>query len=155
MWTQSLQISGQTMRRRGFSACGAGPRRACYNLALMAFSSIPEVLEDLKAGKMVVLVDDEDRENEGDLVIAAEKITPAAINFMVTHARGVVCLALTPERCDKLALHPQTDLNTAKTGSRRTCSGPGTSIRCAAARAACSCARGRRKARSTWRGSRG
>ena len=83
----------------------------------MAFSSIPEVLEDLKAGKMVVLVDDEDRENEGDLVIAAEKVTPAAINFMVTHARGVVCLALTPERCDKLALHPQTDLNTAQMGT--------------------------------------
>jgi 3,4-dihydroxy 2-butanone 4-phosphate synthase/GTP cyclohydrolase II len=83
----------------------------------MAFSSIPEVLEDLKAGKMVVLVDDEDRENEGDLVIAAEKITPAAINFMVTHARGVVCLALTAERCDKLALHPQTDLNTAQMGT--------------------------------------
>src|SRR5829696_8335800 len=59
---------------------GAAPSRPCYNPALMAFSSIPEVLEDLKAGKMVVLVDDEDRENEGDLVIAAEKTTPAAIN---------------------------------------------------------------------------
>ncbi len=83
----------------------------------MSFSSIPEVLEDLKAGRMIVLVDDEDRENEGDLVIAAEKVTPAAINFMVTHARGVVCLALTPERCDKLALHAQTDLNTAPMGT--------------------------------------
>src|SRR4051795_5816014 len=83
----------------------------------MPFSPIPEVLEDLKAGKMVVLVDDEDRENEGDLVIAAEKITPAAINFMVTHARGVVCLALTSDRCDRLALHPQTDLNTAQMGT--------------------------------------
>src|SRR5205823_4392926 len=83
----------------------------------MPFASIPEVIDDLKAGKMIVLVDDEDRENEGDLVIAAEKITPAAINFMVTHARGVLCLALTGERCDKLQLHPQTDLNTAQLGT--------------------------------------
>src|SRR5436190_11203657 len=83
----------------------------------MPFSSIPEVLEDLKAGKMIVLVDDEDRENEGDLVIAAERISPEAINFMVTHARGVLCLALTSERCDKLQLHPQTDLNTAQLGT--------------------------------------
>jgi len=58
----------------------------------MAFSPIPEILDDLKAGKMIVLVDDEDRENEGDIVVAADKVTPAIINFMVTHARGVVCL---------------------------------------------------------------
>ena len=83
----------------------------------MAFSPIPEILEDLKAGKMIVLVDDEDRENEGDLVVAAEKCTPEAINFMVKHARGVVCLALTEERCDKLRLHPQSDLNTAQMGT--------------------------------------
>jgi 3,4-dihydroxy 2-butanone 4-phosphate synthase/GTP cyclohydrolase II len=83
----------------------------------MPFCSIPEALDDLKAGKMIVLVDDEDRENEGDLVIAAEKITPEAINFMVTHARGVVCLALTAERCDKLQLHPQSDINTAQLGT--------------------------------------
>jgi 3,4-dihydroxy 2-butanone 4-phosphate synthase/GTP cyclohydrolase II len=83
----------------------------------MPFSPIPEILEELKAGKMIVLVDDEDRENEGDLVIAADKCTPAAINFMVKHARGVVCLSLTEERCDKLRLHPQTDLNTAQMGT--------------------------------------
>jgi 3,4-dihydroxy-2-butanone 4-phosphate synthase len=83
----------------------------------MAFSSIPDVLDDLKSGKMIVLVDDEDRENEGDLVVAAEKVTPAAINFMVTHARGVLCLALTAEQCAKLHLHPQTDLNTAQLGT--------------------------------------
>src|ERR671913_840133 len=83
----------------------------------MPFASIPEVLEDLHAGKMIVLVDDEDRENEGDLVIAAEKITPEAINFMVTHARGVVCLALTPETCDKLQLHSQVERNTAQMGT--------------------------------------
>src|SRR5688572_4243323 len=83
----------------------------------MPFSPIPEILEDLKAGKMIVLVDDEDRENEGDLVIAAEKVTPEAINFMVTHARGVVCLALTPQRCDKLQLHMQVERNTAQLGT--------------------------------------
>src|SRR5688500_12691758 len=83
----------------------------------MPFASIPEVLEDLKAGKMIVLVDDEDRENEGDLVLPAETVTPEAINFMVKHARGVVCLALTAERCDKLQLRPQTDLNTAQLGT--------------------------------------
>jgi len=83
----------------------------------MAFSPIPEILADLTAGKMIVLVDDEDRENEGDLICAAEHCTPEAINFMVTHARGLVCLALTPERCDKLGLHAQTDLNTAQLGT--------------------------------------
>src|SRR5437867_5124936 len=83
----------------------------------MPFASIPEVIDDLKAGKMIVLVDDEDRENEGDLVIAAEKCTPAAINFMVKHARGVVCLALTPEVCDRLHLHAQADMNTAQLGT--------------------------------------
>jgi 3,4-dihydroxy 2-butanone 4-phosphate synthase/GTP cyclohydrolase II len=83
----------------------------------MPFSPIPEILDQLKLGKMIVLVDDEDRENEGDLVIAADQCTPEAINFMVTHARGVVCLSLTEERCDKLRLHPQTDLNTAQMGT--------------------------------------
>lgn len=81
------------------------------------FASIPEILEDLKAGRPIVLVDDEDRENEGDIVYAAEKITPAAINFMVTHARGVVCVALTSERCDRLRLHMQTEHNTASLGT--------------------------------------
>ncbi len=83
----------------------------------MPFCSIPEALEELKAGRMIVLVDDEDRENEGDLVVAAEHCTPEAINFMVKHARGVVCLALTPQHCDKLHLHPQTDLNTTQMGT--------------------------------------
>src|SRR6266576_6880555 len=83
----------------------------------MPFSSIPEILDDLKAGKMVVLVDDEDRENEGDLVIAAERCTPEAINFMLKHARGVICLSLTEERCDRLRLHPQTHINSASLGT--------------------------------------
>jgi 3,4-dihydroxy 2-butanone 4-phosphate synthase/GTP cyclohydrolase II len=83
----------------------------------MPFASIPEIIEELKAGKMIVLVDDEDRENEGDLVVAAEHCTPEAINFMVKHARGVVCLALTPEVCDRLQLYPQVERNTAQLGT--------------------------------------
>jgi 3,4-dihydroxy 2-butanone 4-phosphate synthase/GTP cyclohydrolase II len=83
----------------------------------MPFAAVSETLEELKAGRPIVLVDDEDRENEGDLVYAAEKVTPEAINFMVTHARGVVCLALTGERCDKLHLHAQADRNTAQLGT--------------------------------------
>ncbi|MBJ7332424.1 MAG: bifunctional 3,4-dihydroxy-2-butanone-4-phosphate synthase/GTP cyclohydrolase II [Solirubrobacteraceae bacterium] len=68
------------------------------------FSTIEEALEDIAAGKMVVVVDDEDRENEGDLVMAAEHVTPEAINFMTRQAGGWICLALTPERCDELGL---------------------------------------------------
>jgi 3,4-dihydroxy 2-butanone 4-phosphate synthase/GTP cyclohydrolase II len=83
----------------------------------MPFSPISEILEELKAGRMVVLVDDEDRENEGDLVMAAEKVTSTAINFMITHARGLICLSLTSERCDRLQLHPQSDRNTARLGT--------------------------------------
>ena len=83
----------------------------------MAFASIPDILEELRAGRAIVLVDDEDRENEGDLVIAAEKITPALMNFTVKHARGVVCLTLTEAQCDALNLHPQTVVNTAQMGT--------------------------------------
>jgi 3,4-dihydroxy 2-butanone 4-phosphate synthase/GTP cyclohydrolase II len=77
------------------------------------FSEIPAVLEDLCQGRMIVLVDAEDRENEGDLVCAAERITPEIINFMATHGRGLICLPMTMERCDALGLHPQTLENTA------------------------------------------
>ena len=76
--------------------------------------SIPQVLEDLRQGKMIILVDDEDRENEGDLVIAAEKVTPEAINFMAKHARGLICLALTPERIAELQLPPMAPQNTSR-----------------------------------------
>ena len=68
------------------------------------FATIEEALEDIAAGKMVVVVDDEDRENEGDLVMAAQFVTPDAINFMTRQAGGWICLALTPERCDELGL---------------------------------------------------
>ena len=70
----------------------------------MPVATIEAALEDVRAGRMVILVDDENRENEGDLVLAAEKVSPEGINFMVTHARGLVCLALTPEKVDDLRL---------------------------------------------------
>jgi 3,4-dihydroxy 2-butanone 4-phosphate synthase / GTP cyclohydrolase II len=76
-----------------------------------SFATIEEALEEIAAGRMVVVVDDEDRENEGDLVMAAEHITPEAINFMATHARGWICLALSPERCDELGLELMTAKN--------------------------------------------
>ena len=72
----------------------------------MNFSPVPELLEDIRAGRMVLIVDDEDRENEGDLIMAAELVRPADVNFMVTHARGLVCLSLTRERCRQLNLAP-------------------------------------------------
>jgi 3,4-dihydroxy 2-butanone 4-phosphate synthase/GTP cyclohydrolase II len=80
----------------------------------LQFSEIPEVLEELRQGKLVVLVDAEDRENEGDLVCAAEKVTPEIINFMATYGRGLICLPLTPDKCDSLGLYPQTTENTAR-----------------------------------------
>lgn len=70
----------------------------------MPVSTIEAALDDIRVGRMVILVDDENRENEGDLVLAAEKVTPEAINFMVTHARGLVCLSLTPQKVDELHL---------------------------------------------------
>jgi 3,4-dihydroxy 2-butanone 4-phosphate synthase/GTP cyclohydrolase II len=86
------------------------------------FSEIPEVLQELRQGKIIVLVDAEDRENEGDLVCAAEKVTPETINFMAKFGRGLICLPLTPERCDSLALYPQTLENTARFGAAFTVS---------------------------------
>lgn len=79
----------------------------------MPFSPIPELLDELRAGRMVVIVDDEDRENEGDLIMVAELVRPSDINFMVTHARGLVCLSLTRERCAQLGLPPMVQANTS------------------------------------------
>src|SRR3954447_1307084 len=81
------------------------------------FASVAEAIEDFREGKIVVVVDDEDRENEGDLTIAAEKITPEAINFMATQGRGLICLALAPEICDRLDLQPMSPVNTARFGT--------------------------------------
>ncbi len=80
----------------------------------MSFSPIPELLEEIRNGRMVVIVDDEDRENEGDLIMAAELVRPQDINFMVTHARGLVCLSLTRERCRQLGLPPMVRDNTSQ-----------------------------------------
>ena len=79
-----------------------------------AYSTIDEALEDIAAGKMIVVVDDEDRENEGDLVMAAQFITPDAINFMTRQAGGWICLALTPDRCDELGLELMTQKNESR-----------------------------------------
>ncbi len=79
----------------------------------MAFASVPELLADLRAGRMVVIVDDEDRENEGDLIMAAEKVRPEDINFMAREGRGLVCLSLTHARCRQLGLKPMVDTNTS------------------------------------------
>ncbi|HEY4330006.1 MAG TPA: 3,4-dihydroxy-2-butanone-4-phosphate synthase [Phycisphaerae bacterium] len=86
------------------------------------FASIPAVLSALKAGRMVVLVDDENRENEGDLVCAAELVTPELVNFMVREARGLLCVALSAEVCAKLELYPQAMQNTAPLGTAFTVS---------------------------------
>ncbi len=77
------------------------------------FSPIPEIIDEVREGRMIILVDNEDRENEGDLMVAAEKITPEAINFMARHGRGLICLALTEEKCDKLKLPLMVTENTS------------------------------------------
>ena len=79
-----------------------------------AFTDISSAIEEIRTGRMVVVVDDEDRENEGDLTIAAEKVTPEAINFMAKHGRGLICLAMTPERLEQLQLPQMTRKNTAR-----------------------------------------
>lgn len=86
------------------------------------FNHIEDAIRDIRKGKFIILVDDEDRENEGDLVIAAEKVTPQSINFMAKHARGLICLALTPERVEELQLPQQAAENTATFGTAFTVS---------------------------------
>ncbi|MDR1872982.1 MAG: bifunctional 3,4-dihydroxy-2-butanone-4-phosphate synthase/GTP cyclohydrolase II [Deltaproteobacteria bacterium] len=88
----------------------------------MSFATIEEALEDVRVGRMVILVDDENRENEGDLVLAAVHATPEAINFMVTHCRGLICLALTAEKIDSLGLQLMTQANTSPFGTAFTVS---------------------------------
>jgi len=88
----------------------------------MPLSTIEDAARDIASGKMIIIVDDEDRENEGDLVCAAEKVTPEIVNFMITHARGLICLPLTEERCDELHLPMQTAENTSGFGTAFTVS---------------------------------
>src|SRR5437764_9677334 len=88
----------------------------------MSLASIEEAARDIRDGKMIIIVDDEDRENEGDLVCAAEKVTAEIINFMAVHGRGLICLPLTEERCAELQLFPQTTENTSHLGTAFTTS---------------------------------
>src|ERR671918_2817419 len=90
--------------------------------AHMPLSTIEEAAADIRDGRMIIIVDDEDRENEGDLVCAAEKTTPEVINFMARHARGLICLPLTEERCDELHLTTQVADNTSFLGTAFTVS---------------------------------
>src|ERR1019366_60628 len=83
----------------------------------MPFVTVPDAIEEIRAGRIVVVVDDEDRENEGDLTVAAEKVTPEIINFMAVQGRGLICLALTPERCDYLRLPLMSPNNTSMFGT--------------------------------------
>ena len=88
----------------------------------MPISSVPELVADMAAGRMVILVDEEDRENEGDLVLAADLVTPEAINFMARYGRGLICLTLTRERCERLQLPPMTTRNGTSHGTAFTVS---------------------------------
>ena len=99
-----------------------GPADAATYNRMMAISPIPELVADLAAGRMIILVDEEDRENEGDLVIGADHVTPEAINFMARFGRGLICLTLTPERCDRLQLQSMTARNGTRHGTAFTVS---------------------------------
>src|SRR5438874_4965563 len=81
------------------------------------FTNVPDAIEEIRAGRIIVIVDDEDRENEGDLMLAAEKVTPEAINFMAKYGRGLVCLTLTEERLDHLRIGPMSAENTSNYGT--------------------------------------
>src|ERR1700690_327276 len=81
------------------------------------FATVEEAVEEIRQGRMIVLVDDEDRENEGDLTMAAEKITPDAINFMAKFGRGLICMSLSEQRCDALDLKPISPRNTSMFGT--------------------------------------
>src|ERR1044072_4356631 len=88
----------------------------------MPISTTQEIVNELRAGRIVILVEEEDRETEGDLVLAAEHVTPEAINFMIRHARGLVCLTLSEEICDQLALPMMTSRNGTSFGTNFTVS---------------------------------
>src|SRR5690554_1154685 len=83
------------------------------NMNKIRLNTIEEAIEDIKLGKLVIVVDDEDRENEGDFIAAAELMDAEKVNFMITHGKGLVCIALTEERCDELDLHLQVSNNTS------------------------------------------
>ena len=93
-----------------------------HHLDQIKFSSIEEILDDFKQGKMVIMVDDEDRENEGDLIVASEKISPDKINFMSKYGRGLICLTLTSEKTDALNLPLMVSNNSEQYGTNFTVS---------------------------------
>ncbi|HOV52853.1 MAG TPA: 3,4-dihydroxy-2-butanone-4-phosphate synthase, partial [Methanothrix sp.] len=88
----------------------------------MPFASVPEALEEVRAGRFIIILDDENRENEGDLMIAAEKVTPDAINFMATYGRGLICMPMTAERLRDIGLGLMTPQNTESMGTAFTVS---------------------------------
>src|ERR1700746_1794923 len=100
----------------------SGADERCPVAQAVKFAEIEQSLSELRSGRMIVISDDEDRENEGDLVIAAEMVTPEVINFMATYARGLICLAMTGERLDQLKLGPMGRQNTASLGKAFTVS---------------------------------
>jgi 3,4-dihydroxy 2-butanone 4-phosphate synthase/GTP cyclohydrolase II len=103
-------------RRTPFYFSGMGIYVTMERMSIQ-FATVEEAIEEFRLGRQIVLVDDEDRENEGDLALPAEKITPAAINFMATHGRGLICLALTEDRCDELSLPLMSPINTSALGT--------------------------------------
>jgi 3,4-dihydroxy-2-butanone 4-phosphate synthase/GTP cyclohydrolase II len=111
------ESAGSVIQARAAGLSPPAKSRSAVTREQFAFASIEEAFRELRTGGMIVVVDDEDRENEGDLMIAAEKVTPEAINFMATHGRGLICLAMTGERLDELKLAPMTPDNTALCGT--------------------------------------
>jgi 3,4-dihydroxy 2-butanone 4-phosphate synthase / GTP cyclohydrolase II len=103
-------------------ASSAAPEEAPAYNSRMSIAPIPELIAELAAGRMVILVDEEDRENEGDLVLAADHVTPEAINFMARFGRGLICLTLTRDRCERLQLPPMASRNGTKHGTAFTVS---------------------------------
>ena len=114
-------LTWPALRARPYDRIGAVAAAAPYNAA-MPISPIPALVAELAAGRMVILVDEEDRENEGDLVLAAEHVTPEAVNFMARFARGLICLTLTRERCEQLQLPPMASRNGTRHGTAFTVS---------------------------------
>src|SRR6476646_7690042 len=115
---KALSFSGQTPRfrrnkNRRFTLLESSSRMT----ANPPFCDVSSAIADIRAGKMIVVVDDEDRENEGDLTLAAEKVTPEAINFMARFGRGLICLAMTPERLDHMRIGMMTAENTSNYGT--------------------------------------
>ena len=111
----SRSTSSGSSRTEGYDPAVATDVRPAETAS--PFATIEEAIEDIRSGRFVVVVDDADRENEGDLTIAAQVVTPASIAFMATHGRGLICLCLTPERCDDLDLRPMTDHNETPLGT--------------------------------------